>query len=71
MADFSAANSQERERLKIKLAQAELEAQLNGTAKAPSFGPPWCPTEARERNQQRLATIKALCASVAGMAQDL
>ncbi len=71
MTDLSAADYQERERLKIKLAQAELTAQLNGTAKAPGFGPPWCPTEARERHQKRLSRIEALCASVTVLAQHL
>lgn len=55
MADFSPAQHQAREQRKIELAQAELQAQLNGSEKAPSFEPPYCPTEARERHQQRLA----------------
>ncbi|MDF7815352.1 hypothetical protein [Hymenobacter sp. YC55] len=71
MADFSPAQHQAREQRKIELAQAELQAQLSGSEKAPCFEPLSCPTEARERYQQRLAAIKALCAAVTILVQDL
>lgn len=66
MADFSPSQSQERERLKIQYAQAELSAQLCAEP-APRYGT--CPTQARERHQARMAIINALCASVQELAQ--
>ena len=73
MTDFSTAQHAARERLKIKLAQAELTAQLNGAApvSGTSFGAACCPTQARERHQQRLANIKALGASGAMLRQEM
>ena len=69
MADFSPADYTERERLKLQLAEAELKALLSGNEKVPSFG--GCPTQARQRHQQRLTTIKALLDAVTVLTHDL
>lgn len=69
MADFSPADYTERERLKLQLAEAELKALLNGNEQVPGFG--GCPTQARQRHQQRMSTIKALLDAVTVLTQDL
>lgn len=68
MADFSA-DYNEREKLKLKLAEAELKALLGGNEKVPGFG--GCPTQARERHQQRVRTINALVEAVKVLTRDL
>ena len=68
MADFSPADYSARERLKLKLAEAELKTLLSGNEKVPSFA--GCPTQARERHQQRLTTIKALLDAVTVLTKD-
>jgi hypothetical protein len=69
MADLSPADYTARERLKLQMAEAELKALLSGQ-QVPSFSGS-CPTQARQRHQQRLITIKALLDAVTVLTKDL